>query len=86
MRRILGEAGFGQVAIRPFDAKVGGWTPDEALIVAQRVGPLGTLLRENPGLAPKVRDAVAGELQRHLGADGKVKMDAAVWIVTATAP
>lgn len=86
VRRILGEAGFGQVAIRPFDAKVGGWTPDEALVVAQRVGPLGAMLRDNPELRPKVLDAVAGELQRHLGADGKVRMDAAVWIVTATAP
>lgn len=86
VRRILGEAGFGQVAIRPFDAKVGGWTPEEALIVAQRVGPLGTVLRENPDLRPKVLDAVAEELERHTGADGKVKMDAAVWIVTATAP
>jgi SAM-dependent methyltransferase len=85
VRRILGEAGFGQVAIRPFDAKVGGWTADEALIVAQRVGPLGTVLRENPELRPKVLDAVAAELQRHTGADGKVKMDAAVWIVTAAA-
>ena len=86
VRRILGEAGFGQVAIRPFDAQVGGWTLDEALIVAQRVGPLGTVLRENPDLRPKVLDAVAGELQRHTGADGKVRMGAAVWIVTATAP
>jgi SAM-dependent methyltransferase len=86
VRRILGEAGFGQVAIRPFDAEVGGWTPEEALIVAQRVGPLGAILRENPDLRPKVLDAVASELQRHTGADGKVKLGAAVWIVTATAP
>jgi SAM-dependent methyltransferase len=86
VRGILGEAGFGQVAIRPFDAKVGGWTPEEALIVAQRVGPLGAVLRESPDLRPKVLEAVAGELQRHTGADGKVRMDAAVWIVTATAP
>jgi SAM-dependent methyltransferase len=86
VRRILGEAGFAEVAIRPFDAKAGGWTPDEALIVCQRVGPLGTVLRENPDLRPKVIDAVAAELQRHIGADGKVRLDAAVWIVTATAP
>jgi SAM-dependent methyltransferase len=86
VRRILGEAGFGQVAIRPFDAKVGGWTAEEALIVAQRVGPLGVVLRENPELRPKVLDAVVAELQRHTGADGKVRMAAAVWIVTATAP
>jgi len=86
VRRILGEAGFGQVAVRPFDAVVGGWTPEEALLVSQRVGPLGAILRENPDLRPKVLDAVAGALQRHAGADGKIKLGAAVWIVTATAP
>jgi SAM-dependent methyltransferase len=86
VRVILAQAGFGQVAIRPFDAKVGGWTSEEALAVAQRVGPLGMVLRQNPDLRAQVLDAVAGELQRHVGADGKVRMDAAVWIVTATAP
>ncbi len=86
VRKILGQAGFEAVAIRPFDARVGGWTPDEALVVAQRVGPLGAALRENPDLRPKVLDVVARELERHQDADGKVRMGAAVWIVTATAP
>jgi len=86
VRRILGKAGFGEVAIRPFDAQVGGWTHEEAVIIAQRVGPLGAVLRENPDLRPKVLDAVAAELQRHVAADGKVRMDAAVWVATATAP
>jgi SAM-dependent methyltransferase len=86
VRRILGEAGFGQVAIRPFDAEVGGWTLDEALIVAQRVGPLGAILRENPDLRSKVLDAVARALQGHADADGRIRLGAAVWIVTATAP
>ena len=54
--------------------------------MAQRVGPLGAVLRENPELRPAVLDGVARELQRHTGADGKVRMGAAVWIVTATAP
>jgi ubiquinone/menaquinone biosynthesis C-methylase UbiE len=86
VRRILTGAGFADVAIRPFDARVGGWTAEEALIVAQRVGPLGRLLRENPDLRPKVLEAVTQEMARHAGADGKVRMGAAVWIVTATAP
>lgn len=85
-RRILVEAGFGDIVVRPFDARVGGWTPEEALIVAQRVGPLGGLLREAPDLRPKVLEAVAGELDRHTDADGKVRLGAAIWIVTATAP
>ena len=85
VRRILGESGWSQIDIHPFDAQVGGWTPEEALAVAQRVGPLGSALRENPDLRPKVQDAVARELQRHVGADGKVRLGAAVWIVSAKA-
>jgi SAM-dependent methyltransferase len=86
VRRILGESGWSQVEVSPFDAQVGGWTPEEALAVAQKVGPLGAALRENPELRPRVQDAVARELQRQTGADGKVRLGAAVWIVTATAP
>jgi SAM-dependent methyltransferase len=86
VRAILGEAGFTAVAIRPFDARVGGWTPQEAMVVAQRVGPLGGLLRENPDLRPKVLETVAQVIASHADADGKVRMGAAVWIVTATAP
>jgi ubiquinone/menaquinone biosynthesis C-methylase UbiE len=86
VRRILADAGFANAAVRPFDARVGGWTPEEALTVAQRVGPLGRLLRENPGLRPRVLQAVTEEMARHTDADGKVRMGAAVWIVTATAP
>ena len=86
VRRILDGAGFAGAAIRPFDARVGGWTPEESLIVAQRVGPLGRVLRENPDLRPRVLDAVTQEMARHTDADGKVRMGAAVWIVTATAP
>jgi len=86
VRGILGGSGFTEVAIRSFDATVGGWTPDQALLVAQRLGPLGGMLRENPDLRPKVLAAVAGALERFTGPDGKVGMPAAVWIVTASAP
>src|SRR5439155_20528067 len=34
LRGILAQAGFGEIALRPFDLRVGGWTPDEALVVA----------------------------------------------------
>ena len=86
VRAILAAGGFADVAIRPFDAKVGGWTLDEAMIVAQRVGPLGTILRLNPELAPPVLEAVRQTLRRSRDADGRVRMGAAVWIVTATRP
>ena len=49
-----------------------------------RSSPLGEVLRENPDLRPQVQDVVAADLRRQMGADGKVRMDAAVWIVTAT--
>jgi SAM-dependent methyltransferase len=86
VRTILTGAGFGDVVIRPFDAKVGGWTLDEAMIVVQRVGPLGSILRINPELKGPVLEAVAQALARSQGADGRVRMGAAVWIVTATRP
>lgn len=86
VRGILTGAGFTDVAVRPFDAMVGGWTPDQALLIAQRLGPLGAILRENPDLRAKVLAAVADELARHTAPDGKVKMSAAVWIVTAVLP
>jgi SAM-dependent methyltransferase len=86
VRAILSGAGFVDIAIRPFDAEVGGWTLDEAMIVAQRLGPLGTILRINPELAPTVLEAVRGALTRSQGADGRVRQAAAVWIVTARRP
>jgi len=86
VRRILAEAGFGEIAIRPYDAQVGGWSVEDGMVIAQRVGPLAAVLRENPDLRPKVQDLLAAELRRQSGADGKVRMDAAVWIVTATVP
>ena len=84
VRRILAEAGFAEIAIRPYDAQVGGWSLEDGMVIAQRVGPLAGVLRENPDLRPKVQNVVAAELRRQMGADGKVRMDAAVWIVTAT--
>jgi SAM-dependent methyltransferase len=86
VRRILAEAGFGEVAIRPYDAQVGGWSLEEGMVIAERMGPLAAVLRENPDLRPQVQDALAADLQRRMGADGKVRTNAAAWIVTAAAP
>jgi hypothetical protein len=83
VRGILSGAGWSHIAIRSFDADVGGWTLDEAMIVAQRIGPLGTILRLNPELKAPVIDALRPVLARRQGADGRVRMPAAVWIVTA---
>jgi len=83
VRTILGTAGYADVHIRLFETLVGGWTLDQAMIVAQRIGPLGSVLRQNPDLRPTVIEAVAAALARNQGADGRVRLGAAVWIVTA---
>jgi len=85
VRRILADAGFGEIAIRPYDAQAGGLDFEDRMIIAQRMGPLAAVLRENPDLRPQVQHALAADLRRQMGADGKVRTNAAVWIVTATA-
>lgn len=85
VRRILADAGFGEIAIRPHDGQGEGWNLEDRIAIAERMGPLAAVLRENPDLRPQVLDALAADLRRQMGADGKVRMNAAVWIVTATA-
>jgi len=82
--RILAGAGFGEIAIRPYDAQLGGWSLEDGMLIAQRMGPLAAVLDENPDLRPQVQDALAADLRRRMGADGKVGVCAAVWIGTAT--
>jgi SAM-dependent methyltransferase len=85
VKGILASAGFTAVEVTPHDDKVGSGDLETALALALRIGPLGALLRENPGLreaaAPRVRAALA----ERDGPDGP-KLDAAVWIVTARSP
>jgi len=82
LRSILADAGFGSIAIDPFDKRIGGGDLDQALKLALRIGPLGAALRENPDLKEQVTDAVRQTLSRYASADG-VLMPAAVWIVRA---
>jgi len=82
VRAILGAAGFQDVAIAPFDARIGGSGVEQTLGLTFRVGPLGVALRERPDLAEVVADRVRSVLTRYDTADG-VLMPAAVWIVTA---
>ena len=85
VRTILTEAGFTGIDIRPHDTRIGGGDVDQALQLALRVGPLGSVLREDPSLAGRVTEAVRRVLEDHLTPDG-VLMPAAVWIVTARRP
>jgi ubiquinone/menaquinone biosynthesis C-methylase UbiE len=87
VERILTEAGFSDIAIRPFDAKVTiADNIDDAVSHARDFGPASRLLAE----ATEEQNARATEALRalvtRLAAERKpITMDAAAWIVTATA-
>jgi SAM-dependent methyltransferase len=85
VRGILEAAGFDAIQVEPHDEKIGSGDLETALGLALRVGPLGSVVRENPALAPKITDAVRAALAPHAGPDG-VKLASATWIVTARAP
>ena len=85
LEAILVEAGFTEISITPFDARIGGGTIAETVNLTFRVGPLGSALREAPQLAATVRDAVEACLAEFETPQG-VLMPAAVWIVQAVQP
>lgn len=86
VERILGAAGFDNIAFEPHDAKI---TVGEGLGLADAVtfllgiGPLRLILAEQDEATQKrVRDAVTDAVSSDFGAEG-LQMGAAVWIVTA---
>ena len=82
VRGILGAAGFADVGITPLDLPIGGGGLEDALELALKVGPLGSLLREHPDKRDAAIGAVRALLAQHEGPDG-VKLGSATWIVTA---
>jgi SAM-dependent methyltransferase len=84
VRAILGQAGFQDLAVVPFNAAIGGADLDGAASLALRVGPLARALREHPELEDRIRPAVRAGLADFV-TDGRVSFPAAVWIVTAKA-
>jgi len=82
LRGILTEAGFGAIAITPFDTAIGSGGVEETLDLCRRVGPLGGALRETPDRAEAVMGVVREALAAYLTPEG-VMMPAAVWIVSA---
>ena len=84
VRGVLTEAGFGAIAITPFDTRIGSGGMEETLAISRRVGPLGAALRENPDHAEAVLNVVREALAAYLTPEG-VLMPAAVWIVSASA-
>ncbi len=84
VRSILTAGGFSDVAVTPHHEAIGPGDLETTLGLALRVGPLGALLRENPGKRDDVVAAVRAALAPHDGPEG-VKLGSATWIVTATA-
>ncbi len=82
VKSILETAGFGDIAIEPFDARIGSGDLEATLTLVLRLGPLGWALREHPDAAEKAVDAVRGALTTFDTPQG-VLMPAAVWIVSA---
>jgi SAM-dependent methyltransferase len=83
-RDILSTAGFSDIEVAPHDQLIGAPNLEEAVELAMRVGPLGTIIRESPSLGDKVVDAVRRSLEPHAKAEG-VLMPSGTWIVTARA-
>jgi len=84
VRGILQRAGFDEIEITARDELVGSGDLDAMLAVCSRVGALGKILRENPGLRTASLPAVRSALAAHDGPDG-VRLNAATWVVTARA-
>jgi SAM-dependent methyltransferase len=85
LRGILAGAGFAQIDIAPDDQAIGSPDIDQALEITLKVGPLGSLLREQPDKAPLVIDAVRASLEPYVRPQG-VRLPSATWIVQARAP
>jgi SAM-dependent methyltransferase len=79
---ILAEAGFADVAVTPHDQKIELGTLEQAVEHCTRVGPLARLLAENPDAVAPVRETLRHTLHEYVR-EGIVRMDAAVWIVSA---
>jgi SAM-dependent methyltransferase len=79
---ILTAAGFGRIAVTPFDTVIGSGGLAETVALCRHVGPLGSALRENPDRAEAVLGVVREALAAYLTDEG-VMMPAAVWIVSA---
>lgn len=84
VKGILTDGGFKDIVIDAHDTMIGGNGLEETIAMSLRVGPLGMLLRENPGQRDSIIDSLRGLLEPHAGPSG-VFLPASVWIVTANA-
>lgn len=85
VQRLLAEAGFDAVALQPFVAPILiGDSPAAAAAHSLRVGPVSRFARE---AGPQHEATIAAAVERALAplaaADGAVRLNGSVWIVTA---
>jgi ubiquinone/menaquinone biosynthesis C-methylase UbiE len=81
---VLRSAGFANIGIEAFDARVSSGNLDAMMAVLTKVGALGKLLRETPALIARVEPKVRAVLLAG-GNDGDISLRAATWIVSAAA-
>jgi len=81
---VLRSAGYANIEIEAFDARVSSGNLDAMMTVLTKVGALGKLLRETPALLASVEPKVRAALIAY-ARDGDISLKAATWIVSAAA-
>ena len=79
---MLRASGFDDIVVQGGDEPVSSGSLDAMATVLLRVGPLGRILRENPGLKTEAEPRLRAALAHH-EQNGVVALRAATWIVTA---
>lgn len=84
---ILEGAGWKQVSAAPWSGQLQlpGNSVSEAAAFATLMGPTARLIAELELDADQVRQTVEARLGEYAGQDGRVRLDAAAWVVTAEA-
>ena len=82
IRTTLQTAGFRQVTIEAHDDMVSSGDLDAMIAVLLRVGALGRIIRENPGMRAAAETRVRTALAQQ-GNQAAVALKAATWVVTA---
>ncbi|OJW31176.1 MAG: methyltransferase [Rhodospirillales bacterium 69-11] len=84
IRTVLSDAGFGQIVIEPYDRAVSSGGLEAMLTVLLKVGAVGKIVRENPEMYAAAERRLRTALATRV-VDGRVALNAGVWLVTAAA-